>query len=81
MLFRSGEKETAGTITEKVINYALTPKETDVLTWVARGKSYPDIGTILTMSEHTVKFHMRNVSESWAWATRSTPSSRPCSTA
>jgi DNA-binding CsgD family transcriptional regulator len=58
---RLGEKEVAGAITEKVINYALTPKETDVLTWVARGKSYPDVATILTMSEHTVKFHMKNI--------------------
>jgi DNA-binding CsgD family transcriptional regulator len=57
---RLGEKE-PGKPVEEVRNYALTDRERDVLSWAARGKSYPDIGTILTMSEHTVVFHMRNI--------------------
>ena len=36
----------------------LTPREAEVLLWVAQGKSNADIGTILGMSEKTVKQHL-----------------------
>src|SRR6185436_3823958 len=39
----------------------LTPREAEVLLWVAQGKSNGDIGTILTMSEKTVKQHLGSV--------------------
>lgn len=37
----------------------LTPREREVLQWVAAGKSSWDIGQILSVSEHTVKWHIR----------------------
>lgn len=40
--------------------YALTARERDVLTWVARGKSTWDISIILQISENTVNFHLKN---------------------
>jgi DNA-binding NarL/FixJ family response regulator len=38
----------------------LTPKEAEVLLWVAQGKSNSDIGVILGMAEKTVKRHLSN---------------------
>jgi LuxR family quorum-sensing system transcriptional regulator SinR len=39
---------------------ALTLRETEVLGWAAAGKSYWEIGTILGISERTVRFFMTN---------------------
>ncbi|EGJ10403.1 helix-turn-helix transcriptional regulator [Rubrivivax benzoatilyticus] len=38
----------------------LTPREREVLQWTREGKSAWAIGQILSMSEHTVVFHLRN---------------------
>jgi DNA-binding NarL/FixJ family response regulator len=39
----------------------LTPREAETLLWVAQGKSNADIGTILGLSEKTVKQHLGSV--------------------
>ena len=39
-------------------SYGLTPREAEVMAWVAQGKSNADIGTLLDMSERTVKHHV-----------------------
>ncbi|KQS98145.1 MULTISPECIES: helix-turn-helix transcriptional regulator [unclassified Rhizobium] len=39
---------------------SLTHRETEVLSWAAAGKSYWEIGTILGISERTVRFFMTN---------------------
>ena len=39
----------------------LTPREAEVLLWVAQGKANADVATILGMSEKTVKIHMGRV--------------------
>ena len=39
----------------------LTNREREILLWCARGKSYSVIGDILSLSEHGVEFHMRNI--------------------
>ncbi len=39
----------------------LTPREAEVLLWVAQGKSNGDVATILEMSEKTVKQHLGSV--------------------
>ncbi|HEY9080698.1 LuxR family transcriptional regulator [Magnetovibrio sp.] len=39
----------------------LTPRELEVLKWCAAGKSNWSIGEILSISEHGVDFHMRNI--------------------
>jgi DNA-binding CsgD family transcriptional regulator len=38
----------------------LSPKETEVLKWIAQGKSTWDVSMILGISERTVKFHVAN---------------------
>lgn len=40
---------------------ALTKRETEILTWVSRGKTYWEIGKILNIQESTVNNHMRNI--------------------
>ena len=39
----------------------LTPREAEVLLWVAQGKSNPEIGTILGAAENTIKVHLGKV--------------------
>jgi DNA-binding CsgD family transcriptional regulator len=39
----------------------LTPRESEILTWVARGKTYWEIGEILAIQEDTVKKIMKHV--------------------
>lgn len=41
--------------------YQLTPRETDVLGWVAKGKTNRDIGEILGMSPRTVNKHLEHI--------------------
>ena len=46
-------------IDKSVNDLSLTPRETEILTWVARGKTYWEIGKILNIQEDTVKKHMQ----------------------
>jgi DNA-binding CsgD family transcriptional regulator len=39
----------------------LTPRECEVLAWIAHGKSNPEIATILTLSVRTVYKHVENI--------------------
>jgi len=39
----------------------LSPRETEVLSWVVEGKSNPEIGVILGISERTVQKHLERV--------------------
>lgn len=41
----------------------LTPREAEVLLWVAQGKAYADIGAILGCAENTVKVHVARIFE------------------
>lgn len=40
---------------------SLTGKEKEVLRWIAEGKTSREVGMILSISERTVKFHLRNI--------------------
>jgi DNA-binding NarL/FixJ family response regulator len=48
----------------------LTPRESEVLLWVAQGKSNSDVATILGMSDKTVKIHLGHIFEKLAVETR-----------
>ncbi|QHW35410.1 response regulator transcription factor (plasmid) [Paenibacillus rhizovicinus] len=39
----------------------LTPRETEILTWVSKGAQNRDIASHLNISEHTVKNHLKNI--------------------
>lgn len=52
------------------IDFALTDRETEALTWVAKGKSSSDIAVLMNVSERTVNFHINNVIRKLGVATR-----------
>ena len=41
----------------------ITPREAEVLLWIAQGKSNGDIATILSCAENTVKVHIARIFE------------------
>jgi len=49
----------------------LTPRETEVLSWLAKGKTNRDIGDILGMSPRTVNKHLEHIFEKLGVETRS----------
>jgi DNA-binding NarL/FixJ family response regulator len=48
----------------------LTPREAEVLLWIAQGKSNSDIGTILGCAENTVKVHTARIFEKLGFENR-----------
>lgn len=48
----------------------LTPREAEVLLWVAQGKANAEIGTILGCAENTVKVHLARVFEKQGFENR-----------
>lgn len=55
-------------------NLGLTPREAEVLQWVAQGKTNSHVGTILGMSEKTVKIHLGHIFEKLGVETRTAAS-------
>jgi DNA-binding NarL/FixJ family response regulator len=53
--------EVAAEIAEHFTDQALTPREVDVLRLVARGKANKEIAAQLSLTEETVKSHIRNI--------------------
>jgi DNA-binding NarL/FixJ family response regulator len=52
------------------VDFALTDREIEALTWVAKGKSSTDIAVLMNISERTVNFHINNVIHKLGVATR-----------
>jgi DNA-binding CsgD family transcriptional regulator len=48
----------------------LTPRESEVLGWVAKGKTNPEVGQLLFISAHTVRKHLENIFEKLGVTTR-----------
>lgn len=53
--------EVAAEVAEHVTDDALTPREIDVLRWVAGGNANKEIAAQLSLTEETVKSHIRNI--------------------
>lgn len=60
-LFRLTAIDQAGEQDMLRVHFGLTPRESDVLLWVARGKTNRDIGTILDLSARTVNKHLEQI--------------------
>jgi DNA-binding NarL/FixJ family response regulator len=56
---------------EPLYTLGLTPRVAEVLLWVAQGKTNAEIGTILGISESTVKKHLLDIFEQLGVETRS----------
>lgn len=46
---------------EKRLDVELSPREVDILSWAAEGKSDEDIAAILNITVHTIRFHWKNI--------------------
>jgi DNA-binding NarL/FixJ family response regulator len=55
------ERVAAGSAGPQLDQYRLTPRETDVLNWLAKGKTNRDIAEILGMSPRTVNKHLEHI--------------------
>lgn len=79
-LERHGEKEQAAIAkvelkpnfdsAKPLESLGLTPREAEVLLWVAQGKSNGDIATILGCAENTIKVHLARVFEKLGFENR-----------
>lgn len=56
--------------TSRLATAALTPRETEVLSWIAKGKTNRDVGDILGLSPRTVNKHLEHVFEKLGVETR-----------
>lgn len=54
----------------RLADASLTPRETEVLSWLAKGKTNRDIGDILGMSPRTVNKHLEHIFEKLGVETR-----------
>jgi DNA-binding CsgD family transcriptional regulator len=54
----------------RLTHAALTPRETEVLSWLAKGKTNRDIADILGMSPRTVNKHLEHIFEKLGVETR-----------
>jgi len=61
---------------EPLYSLGLTPRVAEVLLWIAQGKTNADIGTILGISESTVKKHVLEIFEKLGVETRSSATLR-----
>ncbi len=57
-------------LASRVADAALTPRETEVLSWLAKGKTNRDIAEILGMSPRTVNKHLEHIFEKLGVETR-----------
>ena len=62
----TGSEPAAGRVSAAL----LTPRETEVLSWIAKGKTNRDVAEILGMSPRTVNKHLEHVFEKLGVATR-----------
>ncbi|MDR7096351.1 response regulator transcription factor [Hydrogenophaga laconesensis] len=63
--------DSASASAQRLRDIALTPRETEVLSWLAKGKTNRDIADILGMSPRTVNKHLEHVFEKLGVETRS----------
>jgi DNA-binding CsgD family transcriptional regulator len=67
LIFR---ERSAGVVGAVLRRGGLTPREAEVMQWVAQGKTNPQIAAILHSSPRTVQKHLEHVFEKWGVATR-----------
>jgi DNA-binding CsgD family transcriptional regulator len=54
-------EENSAAAAERLARYQLTPREMEVLRWIAAGKSNAEIGTILGVTTGTAKIHVERI--------------------
>jgi DNA-binding response OmpR family regulator/DNA-binding CsgD family transcriptional regulator len=69
LVLRMAPLQAGGTVRQPEV--PLTPRETEVLSWLAKGKTNRDIAEILGMSHRTVNKHLEHIFEKLGVETRS----------
>lgn len=59
-----------GKAPETVTMPSISPREREVLNWLKGGKTNADIGTIMGISENTVKYHLKSIMQKLDTASR-----------
>jgi DNA-binding CsgD family transcriptional regulator len=59
-----------GPVKHRRLHLDLTPRETQILEWIATGKSDWQIGQILEISNKTVNYHAENLKRKYGVGTR-----------
>jgi DNA-binding NarL/FixJ family response regulator len=59
ILFRISDASPREELAAVRTHFNLTPRETEVLSWIAKGKSNPDIAAILALSPRTIEKHLQ----------------------
>jgi DNA-binding NarL/FixJ family response regulator len=70
LLFAVQREGAGGASSARLAEAALTPRETEVLSWLAKGKTNRDIGEILGTSPRTVNKHLEHIFEKLGVETR-----------
>lgn len=60
-IFLLPEESRAGYVAQDLALLGLSPRKTEILVWVAQGKTNPEIGMILGISPRTVQKHLKRV--------------------
>lgn len=60
-LLRIADASSADQLSAIESRFALTPRETEVLSWIVKGKSNRDVATILSLSPRTVDKHLQAI--------------------
>lgn len=55
------EERSAAHVGKDFASFGLSPRESEILGWVAQGKTNPEIGTILGISRRTVQKHLERI--------------------
>lgn len=55
------EESSTEVFLEPLAHFGLSRRETETLSWIARGKSNPEIATILSLSVRTVHKHVEHI--------------------
>ena len=61
LLFRLTETDEAGAESALSLALPITPRESEVLLWLSRGKSNADIAAILDVSPRTINKHLEQI--------------------
>jgi len=65
-----GLRDADAVTASRLATASLTPRETEVLSWIAKGKTNRDVAEILGMSPRTVNKHLEHVFEKLGVETR-----------
>jgi DNA-binding NarL/FixJ family response regulator len=70
VMWLMGLRSTNAPAPSRLATASLTPRETELLSWIAKGKTNRDVGEILGMSPRTVNKHLEHVFEKLGVETR-----------